>query len=554
MQRDHDATCPVCFDPKDDMAPLDPCRHRMCPPCFENWRAAKLPEAPTCPVCRTTVAGLLDPAIEDRVDLQLSRFRKWRDDAGLVDQPHQEHGVRWALRHEARSDGVCGARSGGLICDEMGLGKTIIAVALIVSNFCARTLILLPPALITQWVDVFKRICHHEPLVFHGRAKRTIDADTLAKAPIVIASYYTTATKNKLATPLHRLHWGRLIMDEAHHVRNRKTLYDGVIALQTDLTWMLTGTPLQNAETDLTAYWHILGVTHDITSTMYAQDRHRLRAIIASRILRRTKDSIGMDIPPVVHETVIVPWTMTTNHTSPLNSTLRCRSQAYISTTSLHALASSLAPSSPLSSAVDKLVSCHPPSTHTSDSMLTLLAQVPPPHQPPHPSYALFSRTFSLPLTPVANSYSATTHSKSTSSLPALDTLVSPHTLSMDALTLHTDTLSSHSLQTSLSCRFAPPLKASTSRHSHTSTSSLLTGTPHLNDKPSHALTDSDNFALFTQLASSWITSSHTTPLLTLTQLTLRLSKSLSLTHSNSRLSRHTNTLAPFSWLNNAGG
>jgi SNF2 family DNA or RNA helicase len=309
MQRDHDSTCPVCFEHNDDMAPLDPCRHRMCPPCFHRWRAAKLPEAPTCPVCRATVAGLLDTAIEDRVDLQLSRFRKWRDDAGLVDQPHQEHGVRWALRHEARSDGVCGARSGGLICDEMGLGKTIIAVALIVSNFRTRTLILLPPSLIPQWVDVFKRICHHVPLVFHGRAKRYIDADTLAKAPIVIASYYTTAAaKKQLLTPLHHLHWGRLIMDEAHHVRSRKTLYNGVMALQTDLTWMLTGTPLQNSETDLTAYWHILGVSQDITRTMYAQDRHRLRDIIASRILRRTKDSIDMDIPPVVHETVIVPW------------------------------------------------------------------------------------------------------------------------------------------------------------------------------------------------------------------------------------------------------
>jgi SNF2 family DNA or RNA helicase len=71
---------------------------------------------------------------------------------------------------------------------------------------------------------------------------------------------------------------------------------------------MLTGTPVHNRETDLNAYWLLLGVSADIISRIYSDRRDILKALIASRITRRTKDDIGLRLPPLITEDIDVPW------------------------------------------------------------------------------------------------------------------------------------------------------------------------------------------------------------------------------------------------------
>ena len=63
---------------------------------------------------------------------------------------------------------------GGIVADEMGLGKTIHVIYVIISNFKARTLIVLPLVLLDQWdKQTFKFTCH-SPLVWHGSSKNNI--------------------------------------------------------------------------------------------------------------------------------------------------------------------------------------------------------------------------------------------------------------------------------------------------------------------------------------------------------------------------------------------
>ena len=52
-----------------------------------------------------------------------------------------------------------------LLPDEMGLGKTILMVGCVRHNFKQRTLVVLPPALLSQWVAVFQRFLGHVPFV-----------------------------------------------------------------------------------------------------------------------------------------------------------------------------------------------------------------------------------------------------------------------------------------------------------------------------------------------------------------------------------------------------
>lgn len=109
-------------------------------------------------------------------------------------------------------------------------------------------------------------------------------------------------------TPLHTLEWDRLILDEAHHLRNQTTLFKGVQALQADIIWMVTGTPVHNKEKDLDAYWLLIGVPRDIVNQLYSTARPTLHLLLRQRVLRRTKSDVGIHLPPLTQDLIEVPW------------------------------------------------------------------------------------------------------------------------------------------------------------------------------------------------------------------------------------------------------
>ena len=107
------------------------------------------------------------------------------DDANLRKIPHQRDGVEWCLNNELSSYSV----KGGLIADEMGLGKTITMIGTIVCNFKFHTLIVVPLALLDQWVSEFLKVTGHTILVYHGLDRREITINKLRNSPIVITTY-----------------------------------------------------------------------------------------------------------------------------------------------------------------------------------------------------------------------------------------------------------------------------------------------------------------------------------------------------------------------------
>ena len=50
-----------------------------------------------------------------------------------------------------------GVDCGGILADEMGLGKTILMIAAMVANPKPHTLIVVPPALASQWKSAIER-------------------------------------------------------------------------------------------------------------------------------------------------------------------------------------------------------------------------------------------------------------------------------------------------------------------------------------------------------------------------------------------------------------
>ena len=241
--------------------------------------------------------------------IHMQRFKTWLSKAGLSEKDHQFSGMEFCLDRETTVTPRYGIR-GGIIADEMGLGKTIMMLGCIISNFNGHegrfnTLIVLPPALLRQWCSIIEQFMGHEPLVYHGKKVKAITVEQLSAAPVVVTTYgMISADRKSGASPLWSIHWNRFIADEAHHLRNMKTAgFRGAMKIHANIKWMVTGTPIQNAKTDLFALCAVLGLKKG-----FYLDPESIRATIAHHVLRRTKKSIGIKLPPLQAEVVRVPW------------------------------------------------------------------------------------------------------------------------------------------------------------------------------------------------------------------------------------------------------
>jgi SNF2 family DNA or RNA helicase len=233
----------------------------------------------------------------------VQRFHDFLTHAGLQHKDYQTEGIQFCLRNEmgAAMDQTCVL--GGIVADEMGLGKTIMMIGLTISNFKKRTLIVLPVALVKQWEQQILKTAGHHALVYYGTEKRKITPEMLAEAPVVITTYGHMIRRPSFH-PLYALKWDRVIFDEAHHVRGRNTrIFKSVETLNANIRWFVTGTPIQNSIHDLYALCALLGL-----HAAYYTNKDNLREIVQKYVLKRTKKSVGLSLPPLTTKVIVVKW------------------------------------------------------------------------------------------------------------------------------------------------------------------------------------------------------------------------------------------------------
>jgi SNF2 family DNA or RNA helicase len=242
------------------------------------------------------------------LDERLIQFEKYLNKSKLERKEYQCDGVRWILNNELREDPVCGIR-GGFIADEMGLGKTIMMIGTFLCNFVPKTLIIVPPVLLDQWWVQIYRTTGHKALIYHGENKKTISAEQLGKATIVISTYGAiTLTKKQIkdhtVTPLHEVKWSRIVFDEAHHLRNSKTsLYIGARMLSAKICWLVSGTPVQNSKKDFYSLCSMIR----LPASFYTESDN-LRTLARAFILKRTKKQVGIQMTDMVLDKNMVQW------------------------------------------------------------------------------------------------------------------------------------------------------------------------------------------------------------------------------------------------------
>jgi SNF2 family DNA or RNA helicase len=183
---------------------------------------------------------------------------------GITLYEHQEEGVAWMINREQDHALV----KGGCLSADPGLGKTNQMLATILANSKGgRNLIIAPVSLLNQWRDAARKIFPDKKIrICHGKAGCFDNlAEIRSTNPfITIAPYSQTFSSSGgeyFPTILHQEHWERVILDEAHIIRNHKSkVFKGCSELKGEIRWSLTGTPIQNSINDLVSIFKFLHV------------------------------------------------------------------------------------------------------------------------------------------------------------------------------------------------------------------------------------------------------------------------------------------------------
>lgn len=252
--------------------------------------------------------------------------------------PHQLRALSWLMWREKQKP------SGGILADDMGLGKTLTMLSLMLKCnekkehsdeeddenhepnkkqiYKGGTLVVCPATLINQWSGELEQRTKRGLAsceLYHGPRRET-KPKRLAGYDLVVTTYSIVNNENEKNGAVFRVKWRRIILDEAHQIRNFKSLTCAAVCRLTGISrWALTGTPIQNKELDMYALLKFLRCSPFDDLAVWKRwvgdkttgGTERLHTVISSLMLRRTKPELiekGLlnSMPERIHQVVPV--------------------------------------------------------------------------------------------------------------------------------------------------------------------------------------------------------------------------------------------------------
>jgi SNF2 family DNA or RNA helicase len=291
--------------------------------------------------------SLLNDTLYDDARSGLEKLEKLLvlDQIPYIDQPaglncimrqYQSEGLNWLKFLQS-------AGLGGCLADDMGLGKTIQTLALLQHNReniipqeipenqsdpvlfgnyepKLTSLIIMPASLIYNWENEIKKFVPGMKVYCYKGNQRKKSTAWFRNFDIILSSYHTIRQDIDLIS-LFPFHY--IILDESQLIKNPASmLYKTVTRLKSEFKLVLTGTPVENSLTDLWTQLNFVnpGLLGDLSffRREFAKPIERLgddekevklRKIIQPFILRRTKEMVANDLPPVTEQTVFCEMT-----------------------------------------------------------------------------------------------------------------------------------------------------------------------------------------------------------------------------------------------------
>ena len=208
-----------------------------------------------------------------------------------------------------------------LLADEVGLGKTIEA-AIICKEYLVRgmiqsLLILTPASLVSQWQLELQEKFGIETITTDDKQVQNA-AEFWTSNNRIIASINTAKSAKHFPYVTARA-WDLVIVDEAHHLKNRNTLnWKLVNALNKRFILMLTATPVQNSLVELFNLLTLLkpGLlkTEALFKKEYVDSKNgrvpknseKLRQLMREVMVRNTRSLVDVKLPKRFASTITV--------------------------------------------------------------------------------------------------------------------------------------------------------------------------------------------------------------------------------------------------------
>lgn len=258
---------------------------------------------------------------------------------------YQKEGFNWM-------HGLYSNKLGGCLADDMGLGKTLQALTLLLKlkrlkreitvtnpfenssqidlfqseenkedQIQPASLIVVPTSLVHNWVNEITKFAPSLKVYKHvgAQRKKAIDLSKIAQFyDVILTTYGTVRIDGSILT---KKDFYYLILDESQSIKNSTSkTYKAVMDLRAKYKLVITGTPIENSLSDLWSQMNflnpgILGTLAFFRRTFITpiekhgneEQQAKLQLMIRPFILRRKKDEVARDLPPLMEQVCFCP-------------------------------------------------------------------------------------------------------------------------------------------------------------------------------------------------------------------------------------------------------
>lgn len=178
------------------------------------------------------------------------QFQFDKNDDRLISLPHIREIETYDYQLNTVKSVITRLKGRALFSDEVGLGKTIEAgiamLEYIMRGLAKKVLILTPPSLVEQWENEMRRKFNQDFVRADDPQFKKMGKEAWGHFPKVIASI-SMAKRQAHREVISQEYYDLVIIDEAHHVKNRNTqAWKFVNAINKKYIFLLTATPVQN--------------------------------------------------------------------------------------------------------------------------------------------------------------------------------------------------------------------------------------------------------------------------------------------------------------------